>query len=111
MIIELLKSDGTVFTKIEGVIDAETEFKNEYLPMYKSEGVTSWQEYTEPVLTTDEKIAALDLEYESSFSTVTQAYLTALTAGDTTTATARQTDYATLVTEYKAALEVIESGS
>ncbi|MBP2653360.1 MAG: hypothetical protein H6Q73_929 [Firmicutes bacterium] len=111
MDIELLISDGSVFTKISGVINAQTEFDEVYYPMYKSAGVTSWQEYTEPTLTTEEKIAALDEEYESQFTAITQAYLTALTAGDTTTATERQTDYTTLVTEYETAKETIESGS
>jgi hypothetical protein len=53
------------------------------------------------------KIDVLDAEYESQFAAITQAYLTALAASDTTTATARQADYATLKAAYTTALEAI----
>jgi hypothetical protein len=53
------------------------------------------------------KIDVLDAEYESQFSAITQAYLTALAASDTTTAEARQADYATFKTAYTTALEAI----
>jgi len=78
----------------------------------KTEIFSEWAEvadtYTPTItLTTDEKIAALDAEYESQFTALAQAYATALMAGDTTTATAAQADYTSLVAEYKTALAAI----
>jgi len=55
----------------------------------------------------EKKISALDTEYQPQFDALAQAYSTALMAGDTTTATEVQEDYATLKTEYTAALEAI----
>jgi hypothetical protein len=63
---------------------------------------------TLPETTTDEKIAALDAEYESQFTSLSQAYSTALMAGDTTTAADVQADYATLKSEYTEKLGAIE---
>jgi hypothetical protein len=55
----------------------------------------------------NQKIDALDAEYEPQFIALTQAYATALTAGDTTTATARQAEYTTLKAAYTTALAAI----
>ena len=78
----------------------------------KAELFSEWSEVADDytptiILTTDEKITALDEEYESQFDALAQAYSTALMAGDTTTATEVQEDYATLKAEYTAALEAI----
>lgn len=59
------------------------------------------------VLTTAQQTAVLDATYQPQFTAVTQAYLSALTAGDGTTAAARQADYATLKTAYATALAAI----
>ncbi|MEN6411619.1 MAG: hypothetical protein ABFC84_02510 [Veillonellales bacterium] len=59
------------------------------------------------VLTAVQRLTALDAEYQRQFTAVTQAYLTAMTAGDATTAAARQADYATLKANYKTALGAI----
>jgi len=61
-------------------------------------------------ITKEQKLATLDAEYQPQFTAITQAYLTALTAGDTGTATARQTDFTTLKAEYQSKREAIENG-
>ncbi|MBP2639001.1 MAG: hypothetical protein H6Q69_2831 [Firmicutes bacterium] len=60
--------------------------------------------------TTDQKLSALDTEYESQFTALAQAYSTAIMAGDTTTAASIQTDYTDLKAQYQTALEAINSG-
>ena len=57
-----------------------------------------------------QKLDELDAEYKSEFEKIVMAYNTAIIAGDFTTATTRQTDYATLKTEYATAREAIANG-
>jgi len=70
-----------------------------------STAATTTGGYTEAVK--EAQITVLDAEYQAQFNEISQAYLTAVMAGDTTTAAARQTDYTTLRTEYISALEAV----
>jgi hypothetical protein len=57
----------------------------------------------------EEKIKALDAEYEPKFVELAQAYATALMANDTATATNIQADYVALKVAYQSRLEVISN--
>ena len=53
------------------------------------------------------KLDDLDTEYQPQFEALALAYITAVLANDTTTASARQSDYLTLKTEYTTVRETI----
>ncbi len=57
-----------------------------------------------------QKLDALDVEYQPQFEALAVAYITAILASDTTTAAARQSDYVTLKAEYTTAREAITNG-
>ncbi|SDD90161.1 hypothetical protein [Sporomusa acidovorans] len=69
-------------------------------------------EYTpDPVVpTTEEKIAALDAEYQTQFTTLAQALGLATLDGNQTNIDSIKADYAALKAEYQAKREVISNG-
>lgn len=60
--------------------------------------------------TTDEKIAALDVEYQPQFQSLQLSWAAASMDGDTATADSIKLDYTTLKAEYQTKLEAINNG-
>lgn len=63
-----------------------------------------------PVLTTEQKLAGLEIEYAPRFRAIRDAYVTALMDGDQATAMGQVTAKKTLETEYAARQQEIREG-
>lgn len=88
-------SDGVRYTPIEGEILMKSERPTEGEYIAKGDG--TWGVY-EP--TKEEKLAALDSEYEQAKADIFEAYQTAVLMGDTDLQTAIQADFAELNADY-----------
>lgn len=95
MKIEILKADGTVFTTIDGVIDAQQEFNDHYQPMYGKYAAASWREYTPPLPTPEQlntPILAQIVELEAKQARPLREYALATTEVDKAEALQRVRD-------------------
>lgn len=80
----------------------------------KAELFADWSEVADAyvptiTLTTEQKLTALDTEYQTQFDALVQALGAATLASDTDLISALQEEYATLKAQYTAAREAIEN--
>ncbi|VBB09657.1 Hypothetical protein LUCI_4955 [Lucifera butyrica] len=112
-------TDGTMGFYIEGVSETIPSTSIEITEGQWQDAISNQGKYSisngaflaalvwPPVQTAEQKIVVLDAKYKPQFEQITQAYLTAVTAGDTAAANARQADYTNLRAVYQTELEAI----
>ena len=97
-----------IFTTDETLEEVQSRFSSEcvFVDITDIDAEEGWDydadtgTFSEPTLTTEEQIEAVNDQYLPQFEALQQSYTAALLTGDTTSAAAIQTDYQTLLSEY-----------